>query len=43
MGRPLTSVKGFAHKYNLGDPIYGSFYQAEHDEYSDALVKQMMG
>lgn len=42
-GRPMTSVKKFAQKYNLGDPLYGSFYQAEYDEYSEELSKVLYG
>ena len=42
-GRPMTSVKKFSQKYGLSDPIYGSFYQAEYDEYSDVLREKLMG
>lgn len=42
-GRPLTQVKKFAQKYNLGDAIYGCFYQAEYDEYSEELKKVLYG
>lgn len=42
-GRPKTSVEKFAQKYSLGDPIYGAFYQAEYDEYSDVLGRMLNG
>lgn len=42
-GRPMTSTMKFAGKYQLGDPIYGCFFQAEHDAYSDELNKVLIG
>lgn len=41
LGRPMTSTMNFAQKYNLGDPIYGCFYQAEYDSYTDELQALM--
>lgn len=37
----MTFVLKFANKYNLGDPEFGDFFQAEYDEYSDVLLKQL--
>lgn len=39
--RGMTSVNEFAKKYDLGDPEYGNLYQAQYDEYSDALSAQL--
>ncbi|CAH0557507.1 unnamed protein product [Brassicogethes aeneus] len=33
--RPRFSVKSFAKKYNLGDPIAGNYFKAKWDEYVD--------
>lgn len=39
--RLLTSTMKFATKYNLGDPEFGCFYQAQYDAYSDILSAQL--
>ena len=36
-GRPHFKVREFAEKYNLGQPIAGNFYQAQHDDYVKEL------
>lgn len=41
--RAKTSAQQFAQKYNLGDPIFGNFYQAEYDSYVDILHAQLKG
>lgn len=41
--RPLTSVTRFARKYNLGEPVFGNFFQAQYDEYSDKLLGDILG
>ncbi|XP_031628685.1 protein D3-like [Contarinia nasturtii] len=41
--RPKTSVTEFMKKYNLNEPNFGNFYQAQYDEYSDVLHAQLMG
>lgn len=40
-GRPKFSVKNFAQKYNLGDPIAGNFYEAEYDDYVSILQQRL--
>lgn len=35
------AVLEFAKKYNLGDPEFGNFFQAQYDEYADVLLKQL--
>lgn len=35
------SVKKFADKYNLGNPVAGNFYQAQFDEYVTQLHAQL--
>lgn len=35
------SIKKFAAKHNLGDPIAGNMYQAEWDDYVPILYKQL--
>ncbi|XP_058804006.1 protein D3-like [Phymastichus coffea] len=40
-GRPAFSVKAFAAKYKLGDPIAGNMFRAQWDEYVPILRKQM--
>ncbi|XP_031847459.1 protein D2 [Nomia melanderi] len=40
-GRPMFSIKKFAAKYKLGDPIAGNMYQAEYDDYVPILYKQL--
>ncbi|XP_022906365.1 protein D2-like [Onthophagus taurus] len=37
------SIKKFAEKYQLGQPIAGNFYQAEWDDYVPILYKQLAG
>lgn len=39
--RAKFSIKKFAAKYNLGDPIAGHMYQAEWDDYVPLLYKQL--
>ncbi|XP_076630041.1 protein D2 isoform X3 [Colletes latitarsis] len=39
--RAKFSIKKFAAKYNLGDPIAGNMYQAEFDDYVPLLYKQL--
>lgn len=33
----MTSASELAKKYNLGDPEFGNFYQAQYDAYVDVL------
>lgn len=40
-GRAKFSIKKFAAKYNLGQPIAGNLYQAEFDDYVPILYKQL--
>lgn len=37
-GRPYTSLKKFALKYDLGPPIAGNFFLCEHDARSDETL-----
>ncbi|XP_046750047.1 protein D2-like isoform X2 [Diprion similis] len=39
--RAKCSIKKFAAKYKLGDPIAGNMYQAEYDDYVPILYKQL--
>ncbi|CAH1156113.1 unnamed protein product [Phaedon cochleariae] len=39
-GRLKFSIKKFAEKYNLGQPVWGNFYQAQYDDYVPTLHKQ---
>ncbi|XP_017777132.1 PREDICTED: phosphatidylethanolamine-binding protein homolog F40A3.3-like isoform X2 [Nicrophorus vespilloides] len=39
--RGCFSIKKFAAKYKLGEPIAGNFYQAEWDDYVPILYKQL--
>lgn len=41
--RGKFSIKCFAQKYNLGNPVAGNFFQAEYDSYVDILYKQLGG
>nr|XP_033321270.1 phosphatidylethanolamine-binding protein homolog F40A3.3-like isoform X2 [Megalopta genalis]XP_033321277.1 phosphatidylethanolamine-binding protein homolog F40A3.3-like isoform X2 [Megalopta genalis] len=41
--RGLFSIRKFAAKYKLGDPIAGNMYQAEFDDYVPLLYKQLGG
>ncbi|KAL0100000.1 hypothetical protein PUN28_019467 [Cardiocondyla obscurior] len=41
--RAKFSIKSFAAKYNLGDPIAGNMYQAEYDDYVPILYQQLGG
>ncbi|XP_032672736.1 protein D2-like isoform X3 [Odontomachus brunneus] len=41
--RGKFSIKNFAAKYKLGDPIAGNMYQAEWDDYVPILYKQLSG
>lgn len=38
--RKQTSTKDFAKKYNLGEPEFGNFYQAQYDSYVDIFAAQ---
>lgn len=40
-GRGKFSIKKFAEKYKLGEPIAGNFYQASWDDYVPILYKQL--
>jgi len=40
-GRANFSIRKFAEKYNLGDPVAGNFYQAQWDDYVPLLYKQL--
>ncbi|ODM89616.1 Phosphatidylethanolamine-binding protein 1 [Orchesella cincta] len=42
-GRGKFSIRNFAKKYNLGQPIAGNFYQAEWDDYVPKLYEQLSG
>lgn len=42
-GRACFSIRKFAQKYNLGQPVAGNFYQAEYDDYVPILYKQLGG
>lgn len=42
-GRGKFSIRNFAKKYNLGNPIAGNLYQAEWDDYVPELYKQLGG
>jgi len=42
-GRGQFSIRNFAKKYKLGDPIAGNFYQAQWDEYVQKLYEQLAG
>lgn len=35
------SIRKFAEKYNLGNPVAGNLYQAEYDDYVPILYKQL--
>lgn len=41
--RPKTSAAKFAQRYNLGEPEFGNFYQAQYDAYVDILQNQLRG
>ncbi|XP_071633584.1 protein D2 isoform X1 [Temnothorax longispinosus] len=41
--RGKFSIRKFAAKYKLGDPIAGNMYQAEYDDYVPILYKQLEG
>lgn len=41
--RGKFSIRKFAQKYNLGNPVAGNFYQAEWDDYVPILYKQLGG
>ncbi|XP_029154981.1 protein D1-like isoform X1 [Nylanderia fulva] len=41
--RGKFSIKNFAAKYKLGDPIAGNMYQAEWDDYVPILYQQLEG
>jgi len=42
-GRGKFSIRNFAKKYKLGQPIAGNFYQAEWDDYVPKLYEQLAG
>lgn len=35
-----TSASGFAKKYDMGEPVFGNFYEAQYDPYVDILHAQ---
>jgi len=41
--RPKNSIRKFAAKYHLGNPIAVNFYQAEYDDYVPKLYEQLSG
>jgi len=41
--RGMFSIRNFAKKYNLGDPVGGNCYQAQWDDYVPLLYKQLGG
>ncbi|XP_012226993.1 protein D2 isoform X3 [Linepithema humile] len=41
--RGKFSIRNFAAKYKLGDPIAGNMYQAEYDDYVPKLYEQLKG
>lgn len=41
--RGKFSIRKFADKYKLGQPVAGNFYQAEWDDYVPLLYKQLGG
>lgn len=42
-GRGKFSIRQFAKKYGLGEPVAGNFFQAEWDSYVPTLYKQLEG
>lgn len=40
-GRGLFSIKDFAKKHNLGEPVAVNFFQAKYDDYVPILYKQL--
>lgn len=42
-GRPNFSIKNFADKYKLGDPIAGNLFKAQYDDMVPILQKQVDG
>nr|ATU82926.1 secreted Phosphatidylethanolamine-binding protein-like protein [Pristhesancus plagipennis] len=41
--RSKFSISNFAKRYNLGDPAFGNFYQAEWDEYVPRVYEKLKG
>jgi len=41
--RPNFSIKAFAQRYSLGNPLAGNFYQAQYDDYVPTLHAQFSG
>ncbi|XP_059475141.1 protein D3-like isoform X2 [Neocloeon triangulifer] len=41
--RGKFSIRNFAKKYNLGNPVAGNFYQAQWDDYVPKLYEQLSG
>jgi hypothetical protein len=41
--RGKFSIRNFAKKHNLGNPIAGNFYQAQWDDYVPKLYEQLSG
>uniref|UniRef100_A0A069DQ07 Putative phosphatidylethanolamine-binding protein n=1 Tax=Panstrongylus megistus TaxID=65343 RepID=A0A069DQ07_9HEMI len=39
--RGKFSISKFAKKYNLGDPVFGNFYQAEWDDYVPKVYEKL--
>jgi hypothetical protein len=42
-GRINFSIRKFALKYNLGQPIAGNLFQAQYDDYVPKLHEQLSG
>lgn len=41
--RPKFSVKTFAMRHQLGEPIAGNYYQSQYDDYVPLLHQQLSG
>ena len=41
--RMMQSIRKFAEKYHLGQPIAGNLYQAQYDDYVPKLHAQLSG
>ena len=42
-GRINFSIRNFAVKYNLGQPVAGNLFQAQYDDYVPKLHEQLSG
>ena len=40
-GRPAFSIRNYASKYKLGDPVAGNMFRAQYDDYVPTVRKQM--